>query len=84
VTRKQALGWLVSLLTVAVLLLVCIPCILKAVRLANERNAIGSLQQLGVIETAFRSTDGDGNGVLDYWTADVAGLYYISPAGTGS
>ena len=42
----------------------------------NERNARASLKTLASAEATFRVKDSDGNGVKDYWTADVAGLWH--------
>jgi prepilin-type N-terminal cleavage/methylation domain-containing protein len=65
---------------IAVLLAIAIPGILAATRAANERNASGSLRQLVSVEAAFKSSDTDQNAIDDFWTADVAGLYYVSSA----
>ena len=42
---------------------------------SNERNAATSLKTLTSAEADFRFNDRDGNGVNDFWTGDVAGLY---------
>jgi hypothetical protein len=41
---------------------------------ANERNGSVMLRVIAAAEEEFRNGDRDGNGVEDYWTADVAGL----------
>jgi type II secretory pathway pseudopilin PulG len=46
-----------------------------AERASNERNASISLKTLSSAEADFRANDRDGNGVQDFWTGDVAGLY---------
>ena len=47
---------------------------------SNERHAIGALKMLTAAQADFRANDRDGNGVSDFWTADVAGLYYVRSA----
>jgi len=43
----------------------------------NERHAATILKTLTSAEADFRANDRDGNGVNDFWTADVAGLHYL-------
>jgi DUF2950 family protein len=43
-------------------------------RWANERNAAVLLKVLAFAESELRASDRDGNGVHDFWTADVARL----------
>jgi hypothetical protein len=49
-------------------------------RASNERNAFTSLKTLCSAEEYFRVNDSDGNGVKDYWTGDVKGLYTLTSA----
>src|SRR5262245_44319035 len=49
----------------------------------NERLAVHALKTLTVAEVDFRSNDRDGNRINDFWTGDVAGLYYLKDP-TGS
>ncbi len=50
----------------------------------NERHPPAFLRTLVSAEEDFRDNDRDGNGVRDYWTADVAGLHaLLAPAGPG-
>jgi prepilin-type N-terminal cleavage/methylation domain-containing protein len=67
---------------IAIVAAIAIPGILVATRTANENNASSSLKQVSNAETLFRSSDSDGNGINDYWCADVKGLYYIALTGT--
>jgi prepilin-type N-terminal cleavage/methylation domain-containing protein len=64
---------------IAIIAAIAIPGILAATRAANERNASGSLKQMGSVEVTFKTSDSDQNALNDYWTADVAGLYHIQP-----
>ncbi|MBI3099872.1 MAG: hypothetical protein HYY93_16800 [Planctomycetes bacterium] len=41
----------------------------------NETHACAMLKCLVSTESTWRQTDSDGNGVLDYWTLDVAAFY---------
>ncbi len=47
-------------------------------RASNERNAAHFIKTLASAEADFRANDRDGNGVQDFWTADVSGLYSIA------
>lgn len=49
-----------------------------------ERNASASLTQVVTAQEWFRANDLDRNGVNDYWTADVAGLYCLQDIDTGN
>jgi hypothetical protein len=44
-------------------------------RAASDRNAQQVLWFLASADGEFRAMDRDGNGIQDYWTGDVAGLY---------
>lgn len=44
---------------------------------SNERNASASLKSLVTAQENFRHHDLDRNGVNDYWTGDVAGLFCL-------
>jgi prepilin-type N-terminal cleavage/methylation domain-containing protein len=68
---------------IAVIAAIAIPGILAATRAANERNASGSLRQMSATQVRFKSSDADSNFINDYYTADVAGLYYLTPTGGG-
>jgi hypothetical protein len=48
-------------------------------RADNERAASRALKSITSAEAEFRANDRDGNQVNDYWTGDVAGLYYTRP-----
>ena len=65
---------------VPVIAAIAIPGLLQAQRAANERTAVAALLMLESAEAEFRSNDRDGNGVRDFWTGDVAGLYSMTSA----
>ena len=46
-------------------------------RASNERAAGAAMKTLTSAEADFRANDRDGNGVNDFWTGDVAGLYTL-------
>src|SRR5438045_5872144 len=48
-------------------------------RAENERAASTALKSLTSAEAEFRANDRDSNQVNDFWTGDVAGLYYTRP-----
>lgn len=48
---------------------------------SNERSGGASLRTIAAAQADFRGNDRDGNGVLDYWRADIAGLYVLKSAG---
>jgi hypothetical protein len=47
----------------------------KQTRMFNERHASTTMKVLTSAEADFRANDRDGNGVNDFWTGDIAGLY---------
>jgi len=52
-----------------------VPEWLKERRWANERAGVSGFATLASAEADFRANDRDRNGVRDFWTGDVAGLY---------
>jgi hypothetical protein len=43
----------------------------------SDRNAAGTLRTICYAQADFRANDRDGNGIQDYWVADVSGLYTL-------
>lgn len=70
---------MVVIAIIAIISGLLVPNLMVSSRTANERNASMSLRNIAGAQATFRSMDADQNGVSDFWTADVAGLYYISP-----
>jgi type II secretory pathway pseudopilin PulG len=71
----------------AILLIVAaiaVPGLISSQRASNERNASTTLKGLVSAEAEFRANDRDRNGVNDFWTADVKGLFTMTPAGTSN
>ncbi len=48
----------------------------KDQRESRERNAVACLRSIATTEFDFRQNDRDGNGIKDFWTGDVSGLYH--------
>ena len=57
---------------IAIIAAIAIPNLLRSRVAANEQNAAANLRSIIVIEATWRQGDYDGNGVKDFWTADVA------------
>jgi len=49
----------------------------------NERFASAALKTLASASADFRGNDRDGNKIHDFWTGDVASLYYLTTVGGG-
>lgn len=69
---------MIVIAVIAILAAIAIPGLISAQRSANETSAASSLRTIAVAENDFKASDADGNGQKDYWTGDVAGLYYMS------
>lgn len=64
---------------IAIIAAIAIPGVLAAQRASNERNASASMKTFGTAQADFRANDRDNNRILDFWTADVFGLYGLIP-----
>ena len=60
---------------------IAVPGLVSSQRAAHQRKAATTLKSLASAEADFRANDRDGNGVNDFWTADVKGLHTIAPSG---
>src|SRR3954469_2351933 len=47
----------------------------------GERNPSTSLKSITSAQADFRANDRDGDGVNQFWRADIAGLYALAPGG---
>lgn len=65
---------------VAVVAAVFVPGLASSHRASNERQGCTALKTLTSAEADFRANDRDGNGVNDFWTGDVKGLYTMTSA----
>lgn len=60
---------------------IVIPGLAASQRAQNERMASTRLKTLSSAEADFRANDRDENGVHDFWTGDVSGLYSLNVNG---
>lgn len=67
----------ILIVLVAIVAVISLPSFRSSRRASNERNASGCLKTLATAEADFRANDRDGDGVQNFWTGDVAGLYCI-------
>ena len=75
-SRFGSLGFLAVLLILAVGVAFAYRWLHKDDLRKNERHASASLKTLASAEATFRVKDSDGNGVKDYWTGDISGLWH--------
>ena len=73
--------WIVGIVLVIILAAIAVPGLLSSQRVSNERSASAILKTITSAEADFRGNDRDKNGVQDFWTKDVAGLFDLVPAG---
>lgn len=78
---KRAMNAIVAGGLLCTLGLMVIPGLLQSPRASYERGAAACLRTFVSAQADFRANDRDGNGLQDYWTADVRGLYYQSSKG---
>jgi hypothetical protein len=76
-------GFLVGLGICVLIAALAIPAILSWNRANNERLASTTLRTLTSAEAEFRANDRDHNKIMDFWTGDVSGLYYVKPVDGG-
>ncbi len=75
---------MIVVVIIAILLAIAVPAFLRAQRASNERSASSSLKTIGTAEADFRTNDRDRNGIADYWTGDVSGLFGAIPVAGGT
>jgi prepilin-type N-terminal cleavage/methylation domain-containing protein len=73
---------MIVIVIVAIIAAIAIPSLLASQRNAAELSTVASLRTLTTASTDFRVNDREQNGVNDFWTKDVAGLYTLYPAAT--
>lgn len=59
----------------AIVAAIAVPRLMMARSAAQEVSALSELRVLTTAEFIWRANDSDGNGMNDFWTGDVAGLY---------
>ena len=65
---------------IAIIAAIAIPSLLRSRIAANETSCQSALKQFVSTQSSWRQTDSDRNGVQDYWTRDLAGLYAMTDA----
>jgi len=82
-SRRGGLTLIELLVVIAILGLAAallVPGLVSNRRASNERTASTWLKTLTSAEADFRANDRDWNGVNDFWTGDVKGLFTMTPA----
>jgi len=74
-------GWIVLVNCSLVLISLAVLVIHCAYRAYNHASLLVELGALRGWAEQFRDADLDGNGIKDYWTNDVAGVYYVPEFG---
>ena len=69
-----------TFLVILIIASIAVPGLLSSQRASNERKRVTNLKILVSAEADFRANDRDGNGVNDFWTADVKGLHTMTSA----
>jgi prepilin-type N-terminal cleavage/methylation domain-containing protein len=65
---------------IAALSAIALPTLFSSVATANHTSAQTALKTIASAEWTFRPGDLDGNRVVDFWTANVSGLYTMTSA----
>jgi len=73
--------WIVGVCVIGILAALIVPGLFHSQHASNQRGAYATLKTVASAEADFRGNDRDGNGVQDFWTADLAGLYGLVPPG---
>lgn len=69
------IGLMIVVAIIAVIAAIAITSLLRARQAANETNAGAACKGMASHQAVWRRTDADGNGVQDYWTADITAFY---------
>src|SRR5258708_732588 len=80
-TWRRSLVMVLAVAFVAAIIVFGVLTLRSADRASNERIASTTLKQFTSAEAEFRANDRDRNGVNDFWTGDVSGLYSLTVDG---
>lgn len=69
---------MIVIAVIAIIAALAIPGLVSSQRAGNERSAFVSIKTLASANIDFKSNDRDVNGVNDFWTGDVSGLYRLT------
>src|SRR5262245_29384376 len=75
---------MIAIALIGVAAALAIPSVSGTTRCSNERTTMSSLCTFWKAEGDFKLNDRDGNGVADFWTADVSALYGLIPPPSGA
>jgi len=76
--RFRLIDLLIVLAVAGMGTILALPPYLASRRTENERTAMHTVYLIGKAQADFHTNDRDGNGVRDYWTADVYALYGLT------
>jgi type II secretory pathway pseudopilin PulG len=68
---------MVVIVIIAVIAAISVPGMLRMRIMANEKGTQTTLRTIYIANDQFRNTDPAGLGTDEYWTGDVAGLYFV-------
>ncbi len=71
---------LIVITIMSVLLALAVPALLASQLASNERAILATIKTVAVANYDFRGNDRDGNGISDFWTGDVSGLFSMTSA----
>lgn len=80
--RKVVLASAVLSVIFLIIAVLMIPVYAKARMANNEKETETALRWMGSIQVTYKTSDFRQKMINDYWTADVAGLYYLIPSGS--
>ncbi|MBI4834024.1 MAG: DUF2950 family protein [Planctomycetes bacterium] len=68
--------WIIIIICIVLLIIaIAIPNNYSSRKAANETSAISALKAIRAAQDIWKQTDPDDNGINDYWTYDVSGMY---------
>ncbi len=79
--RDRVIIWGLTGVYVLVIGAIALPGLFHSQTTSNERRPETSLRTIVSAQDEFRSKDSDGDGIRQFWRADVTGLYTSRPGG---
>jgi hypothetical protein len=73
--KRKTWGIAGGILLAVLVLAVAVPAYRQSGRATGERGSEADLKVIATAQLDYRSNDRDGNGELDFWRGDIAGLY---------
>jgi type II secretory pathway pseudopilin PulG len=75
--KNMTILWSLMGGSVLIIAIIALPSLAVSNQHSDERNASSSLRTLTSAQEDFRANDRDGDGVHQFWRADIAGLYTL-------